>query len=375
MNSNTITIINQDSGYLMIDIANAFVEKGHDVRLVAGRVVGRNIPLHESVKRTKIIQYKRESTFSRLYTWILGTIQILFLIWFKFPKDRLLIVSNPPLAPLLTVFCRNRVDILIYDVYPDALHEMDIISSQHFIVKMWSYFTEKAFRKADRIITITHGMKSVLNKYASGKNIEVIPLWSDTNFLKPIPKPENKFIKKNKLSNKFIILYSGNIGVSSNVNTIVDLAKNTESQDIMYVIIGEGARKSQIVSRIESENILNCMVLPWQDACMLKYSLAAADISIVTSTQKGTSLSVPSKLFSILAVGSPVLCFSTKGSELEAIIKKHRFGKSFLPESLNKAIQFIESVKNDAEMAEKFSTNALSTAKLFSSQNAYKFIK
>jgi hypothetical protein len=374
MNSNTITIINQDSGYLMIDIANAFVEKGFDVNIVAGRVVERNIQLDKSVKWIKIIRYKRESTFSRLYTWIIGTIQILFLIWFKFPKSRLLIVSNPPLAPLLAVFCKNKIDILIYDVYPDALYEMDIISSQNVIVKIWRYFTIKAFRKAERIITITDGMKTVLEKYAFNKSIDVIPLWSDSNFLKPIQKHENIFLKTYNLTDKFVVLYSGNIGISSNVDSIVDLAKNSFNPDIIFLIIGEGARKSQIINRIASDNITNCLVLPWQDASMLRYSLAAADISIVTSTQKGTSLSIPSKLFSILAVGSPVLCFSTNDSELEKIVKKYDFGKSFLPDSLDEAIQFIESVKNNSGFAKKLSDNALAAGKLFSPENAKRFV-
>lgn len=374
MNGNTITIINQDSGYLMIDIANAFVEKGFDVNIVAGRVVQRNIPLDKSVKWIKIIRYKRESTFSRLYTWIIGAIQILFLIWFKFPKSRLLIVSNPPLAPLLAVFCKNRIDILIYDVYPDALYEMDIVSTQHIIVKIWRFFTKKAFQKAERIMTITDGMKTVLEKYTFNKSIEVIPLWSDTKYLTPIQKMHNIFLEANKLKDKFVVLYSGNIGISSNVNSIVDLAKSTINSDIIYIIIGEGARKSQIINRIASENITNCLVLQWQDASMLKYSLAAADISIVTSTQKGTSLSIPSKLFSILAVGSPVLCFSTKDSELEKIVMKYNFGKSFLSDSFEEAIQFIESVKNNSDFAKKLSDNALAAGKLFSPENAKRFV-
>ena len=91
-----ILIINQDSGYLMIDIANAYLKKGYIVDLIEGRLVQRNIKLDENVKWSKIISYNRSGNFKRIYTWLVATIQIVFKIWFYCRDYELFIVSNPP---------------------------------------------------------------------------------------------------------------------------------------------------------------------------------------------------------------------------------------------------------------------------------------
>lgn len=370
MNLKSITIINQDSGYLMIDIANAYVKKGFKVTLITGRIVMRNTPLHKSVKLLKIISYSRKTYLSRVFTWACGTLQILFYIWLKASIESLLVVSNPPFAPLLKLLYRNKVDVLVFDVYPDALSEINMISEKHIVFKIWSTLYSKSLQKSNRIMTISYGMKALIQKYVPDKSIDVIPLWSDTDFLKPIPRNENKFIFKYHLQDKFIVLYSGNLGVSSNLDMILDLAKRTIDSDIVYLIIGEGARKKYFSERIQEEKIKNCMMLPWQDASEINFSLASAHISIVTSTMKGTSLSLPSKLFSIIAVGSPVLCFSTKGSELESVIENFRFGECFLPESIDQALSYIMKLKFNSEEYLKFTANALKASKFFTPDNA-----
>ncbi len=102
-----ITIINQDSGYLMIDIANDYVRKGYNTNLIAGRIVERDILLDERVRVVKIMRYNRSSNFRRLLSWFVATIQIWLSLLFRFRKSHLLIVSNPPLAPLLPLLLRE----------------------------------------------------------------------------------------------------------------------------------------------------------------------------------------------------------------------------------------------------------------------------
>lgn len=148
-----IAIINQDSGYLMIDIANEYHKKGYETTLVAGRIVQRDVVLNKGIKVWKILRYNRSSTIKRLLSWIGGTIQILFLIWFKFRNMHLLIVSNPPLAPLLSLLANNRYSLLIFDVYPDALADYGFVKRDSMIVKMWTKANKKAYKHAFRVYT------------------------------------------------------------------------------------------------------------------------------------------------------------------------------------------------------------------------------
>ena len=197
----------------MIDIANTFNEAGYKVILITGRLVQRNIPLHESVRLDKIIKYRRSNIFMRLVSWIVATLQILFKIWFKYRDSHLFIVSNPPLAPLLPLISRNSYSILIFDVYPDAISNLGILSKKSLLFKLWSSANKKSFAKAKYVYTISEGMKSILKKYGNDLEPEVVSIWTDNFFLKPIDPLKNPFIKKYNLTGKFIVLYSGNIGI------------------------------------------------------------------------------------------------------------------------------------------------------------------
>jgi hypothetical protein len=185
--STEIVIINQDSGYLMVDIANVFADAGYSVILMTGRTVIRNIPLKEAVRVRKIIKYERRTNFLKLVTWTIAFIQILILVKFKFRKASLFIVSNPPFAPLLPVFVNNKFSLLVFDVYPDAVSELGFLKTDSFFLKIWENANKKVFRMAESIFTITDGMKKVLLKYYEGAKIEVVPVWSDSDFMKPIP--------------------------------------------------------------------------------------------------------------------------------------------------------------------------------------------
>lgn len=369
-----IAILNQDSGYLMIDLANAFHEAGYQVTLVAGRVVVRDKPLNQNVKWIKIIQYNRTSTLKRIWTWLIGSIHLLCLCIFKLRNHKLLIVSNPPFAPLLPLFIRQKFELLIYDIYPDALFEMGIFSKASFIVKLWQHANTKVFRKAERIFTISDGMKRVMCNYTNENKIQVIPVWTDNTFLKPIPKAKNPFIEDHSLQHKFIVLYSGNLGKSHDVEVIPELAKRTTDADILFVIIGEGDKKKLIQSKIAEYKLQNILMLPYQPAASLPFSLASADIAIVTLGKDASKLSVPSKTYNLMSVGAIILAIASHDSEIANLIEQHKFGKSFQSHQLSEILQFIDQVKNDTDLNARLKSNSLKASSLFGAENVNRFI-
>ncbi|MBS4058275.1 MAG: glycosyltransferase family 4 protein [Bacteroidales bacterium] len=369
-----IAILNQDSGYLMIDLANAFHEAGYRVTLVAGRVVVRDKPLNQNVKWLKVIKYNRSSTLKRLVTWLVGFIQMLWLTIFKLRNHKLLIVSNPPFATLLPLLIRRKFELLIYDIYPDALYEMGIFSKSSLLVKLWQNANVKVFRKAERVITISDGMKRVLCNYTTEHKIRVIPVWTDNTFLKPIPKEKNPFIKEHNLQHKFIVLYSGNLGKSHDVEVIPELAKRTTDVDILFVIIGEGDKKKLIQSKIAEYKLQNLLMLPFQPASSLPFSLASADIAIVTLGKDASKLSVPSKTYNLMSVGAIILAVASHDSEISQLIKQHEFGDFFQSHEISEILQFIDHVKNDTDLNARLKSNSLNASSLFGAENVNRFI-
>lgn len=370
-----ITIINQDSGYLMIDIANAFVEAGYHVSLISGRLVQRNIPLNEKIIFEKIVRYNRTSIPSRVFTWMLGIFQILFKIWFKYDKSELFIVSNPPLAPLIPLVCKNKFSLLIFDVYVEKPSELPVLKNLPFLFKLWVKAHQKVFSKAERIFTLTEGMKENISKYTGNKLVEIVPIWTDNEFLKPIPAENNPFVKQHNLENKFIVLYSGNIGASSGVEILVDVAAEIKSDLIQFVIIGEGLRKSNIVEKVNQLKLTNCLILTWQEADVLPFSLASANLAVIGLVGESSKRSIPSKLYNFFSVGAPILSITDLESDLARLIQKQNVGACFPPNAIQNIAEFIIRIAVNPDQCLVYSRNSLITSKEYTIKNVQTFLQ
>jgi glycosyltransferase involved in cell wall biosynthesis len=369
-----IVIINQDSGYLMIDLANAYSLAGYNVSLVAGRLVQRDKALAKDICLKKIIKFNRTSTIKRLLTWCWGTFEILVYIILKCRNKHLLFVSNPPFANLVTLFVKNPFSLLIYDVWPDALTEFGVFSKHSIFVKWWQKSNIKVFGKAKRIITLTPGMKNLLMKYSGAKAVEVLPIWTDNKFLRPIKKESNKFVHQHNLAEKFVVMYSGNLGYTHDVEVLVDLAAKIKDKDIQIIIIGEGDKREILQKKIVDSKLDNCTLLPFQSAEDLPFSLASADIAVVTLGKDASKLSIPSKTYNLMSVGAPLLCIAEENSELNNLIGRYQIGQCFRAYQLEAMYDFIMELKQSPQKHKLYASNSLKASKDFGPENIYKFI-
>jgi len=358
----------------MIDIVNAYAETGYSCVLITGRLVVRNKPLHESVKVERIIKYNRTRTVMRFLTWGIGTIQILVKILFKFKRDLLFIVTNPPSAPLISLIVRNPYHLLIFDIYPDVLSELGYLSENSLLIKCWRYFNIKVFSKAERIFTLTDSMKKVLQAYAGKKEVEVVGIWTDNSFLRPVEPAENAFLKKFNLSGKFIVMFSGNIGLSGGIDILLDLAKEIIRDDIMFLIVGNGAQKERMQEKAKLLRLTNLQFLPWQPVSELPNSFSSASLAFIYLGTKTSNLLIPSKLFNFLSTGAPLLCVSPKGSDVEKLIAKYDCGKNFGPDDTDMMAEFINDAATNPGLMINMKKNALKASEDFSESNAARFL-
>ena len=371
-----IVIINQDSGYLMIDLANSYVEAGYDVYLVTGRITERNKSLHPNVCVCRIKKYNRLTLISRLLSWVIASIQISAKVLFQFRNSHILFVSNPPTSAWINAFINREFSLLVYDVYPDALEEIGYANKHSLIYHIWHKFNRITYAKAKRIITISESMADTMQPYANGKEIEIIPIWTDNNYLKPIEVDTNIFIKKYHLEGKFIVLYSGNLGETANAEIMVDLAISARQEtNIQFVIIGEGSHKKMISQRIEYAKLTNCLLLPKQSAEMFPFSLASANLALVSLSKATGRIALPSKLYSILSVGVPILGICENNTALASIISKYNIGIHFDFDSINQIVDFILSLSKDVDLQLNYKSKVLTVSEIFDSINVKKFIK
>ena len=373
MNKKPIVFVNQSSGYLMIDIIHTFGKHFTDNVLIAGTINPRNNPLGNQVVIEKIVPINRKSTLKRLISWSLGFLKTLYLVKTKYRNAHLFLTTNPPFAPLIPLFCSNSYTLLVYDVYPDVLTEFKILRKDSFFVKLWQNANRKVYAKADQLFTISEGMKSCMEFYSGDRMVKVVPVWTDNKFLKPISKKENPFVISQGLENKFVVLYSGNLGYTHDLDVIIEIAAKIKHTDLFFLIIGEGDKKSQLQQKISDHGLTNCRILPLQPIEILPYSLATADLGIVSLGKGASMLSVPSKTFNLMSVGVPLLCIASKESELSGLVQKHEIGKCFASDEVTAMIEFTESLADNPSYHKTLCENALKASKQYGSENAEKF--
>jgi glycosyltransferase involved in cell wall biosynthesis len=373
---NKIVIINQDAGYLMIDIANRFVSAGYSVTFISGRIVERDVKLDKSILVRKISKYNRFSVIKRLYTWISAFIGILKAIKKYHRHDELLLVSNPPIALFIPLFCKNKFNFLIFDVYVDTLQKFVPLKSKSPFVFIWKKMHKFVLNRAKSIFVLTDGMKNTLIPYCKSVEINILPLWTDNPNLKHIERNENSFIKEHKLEGFFIVFYSGNLGLTSGVENIIELAVLLKNDlRIKFLIVGEGLQKEKIKAQIAESSLTNCLLLPRQSYQTMPYSFASADISIVSLSGHSSNNSIPSKTFNYLSAGSPILCLANETADIAKFVEHWNVGKVFSSDKLRDAATFLKNLPDNLFMLAEMKSNALKAALNSSPENANILVK
>lgn len=375
MGKRRTVLVNQSSSALMFDTVNAFVERGDDVALISGTFISDKERLNKSVKVTRIINYNKTSAIKRIFTWGIGTIQIAWHLLTKYRGWKVIYVTNPPMSYFCQKIVNNPFSIIVYDIYPDALRNIGI-NENHFIYKWWAKQNKKLFSKAKHVFTLCDSMSLALEAYTEKNKLKVVPLWVLDDRLKPIEKNKNEFAIKHNLQDKFVVMYSGNMGYTHSVDKLVDVAaRMKDDNNIHFLLIGNGKKRSELEIRIKEESLINCTILDWQPADVFPLSLATADLGVITLNDDSAKVSIPSKTFNLLAVGAPLLCISPKDAEMCKMIEKYDNGACFTSEELTEIESFIRMLANNKDLKNKLSMNSIKASENYTRENAKLYLE
>lgn len=370
-----LVIFNQHSSFITIDIVNALVSKNcyQEIVLVTGVVNERDDLLDKSVIVEKTVPYRKNSFFTRLLSWLTAFLKFILVLTFKYRKSDVLLVTNPPLISFFSYFsCKSKYSVLVFDIYPDALSAGGFISNKSIIYKIWSRANRTLFRRASHIYTISDGMKKRLSQYVDIEDIEIVPLWSSFS-PEIIEKESNLFLKENALKNSFIVMYSGNMGKGSGLESIIDVANGLRSyNDIIFLFVGDGWSLPILKDKVQKMNLSNCRFMPYQDVSILRHSLSAADVAVISLPGQTGTISIPNKLYTLIALGRPLLCLTPPDTDLYNIIKKYEIGCCFETSEVDLMIQYILEIRNNQSYKLKLTHNSINASKAFSKDNSKK---
>jgi glycosyltransferase involved in cell wall biosynthesis len=318
--------------------------------------------------------YVKKTFISRIWSWVKYIVFVSKVLFRAKKNEVFIITSNPPLLAMwVRIFCIIKsVDYiyLVYDIYPDILEKLKFIREKGIISKIWNKLNYYVNKRALRVVTISNSMAKRLNNYNSidGLKVDVVYPWADTEFIKPLHRNSNPFSDKFIQGNGLVILYSGNIGETHDIESILKVVHYLKNDNrFKFVFIGDGAKGQLIKSYINQSGNLNITLFPFQDEKMLPYTLTLADVSLVLIENGMEDLIIPSKLFSYLAAGSAIIGISEKESDLNDIINKANCGYVFNPFSTEQiAKTLIELYTNTEKLSELKLKSRIAAENLFS---------
>ncbi len=319
------------------------------------------------VIRSKLSRIIPKKLKGKIFNSVLFCLRVLTHLLFLNKKNHLIIYTTEPAYLPVFAWVYHKIKripyiILIYDIFPEILNDLELMSKDNFIIKIWRKLNKLSFDSSKEIIVLSSAMKNKIhnNYLIPTKKINNIPSWADEKSIYYRPKSKNYFLKKNKLENYFIVLYSGNQGRCHDLNTLLNAAKILKNKkDILFLFVGDGFQNKSLKKECINNNIKNCMFLPFQEKKDLPFILSSASIGVVTLSKKISGLLVPSKLYGHLACGTPIAAISGKGSYIEKLIKQHNCGKWFENGNHEDLAEWILKVYQSEEKSKKMGESSL----------------
>lgn len=268
----------------------------------------------------------------RALRYFLGEFILLhYCMWKKY--DVAFVDSTPPIQglkmPLIKWLKRKPTIYNVQDIFPDSLVGTGLTHEGSLIWKIGRMVEKITYRYADKIIVISEDFKkNIMAKGVPEDKIVVIYNWVDQNKVVDVPREENKLFDVYGLDrSKFYITYNGNIGLTQNMDMLLDVAKELqeEYEDIHFVLVGNGAYLDEVKRKVADQQLENVHLLPFQPYEDISHVFSLGDASLVISKPGVGANSVPSKTWSIMSASRPVLA-NFDENELKTIIENNHCG-------------------------------------------------
>jgi glycosyltransferase involved in cell wall biosynthesis len=381
-----IIFLNQWAGPLFRGLAHDISKKWPPGLLLTGHPDALKSEQTDSLSIVAAPKYQRRSYLSRVLSGIHYILYALFYCW-KLPLDTLVFSMSEPLClGAVGYLCKRlrgqRYVILVYDIYPDALIQFGVLKKSGLAARIWRRLNRLVWENAEIVFTIGEAMAGSLeqmfdaSKTLPGKVI-FIPNWADTDWIRPVAKDKNEFAKKYGQVGKLTVMYSGNLGKTHDIETIIAAARELKEYDsIHFMIIGEGAKKDLVKQAKYKDALDNLTILPFQPEDVLSTSLPTADISIITLDKGCETLSAPSKTCYAMAAGSALIGLCNNESEIAHIINRHNCGIVVSPGDTNAMVNGIKDLLNDKAKLCRYQTNSRQAAeRYYSRKNTSQYVE
>ena len=319
------------------DLAGGLVERGHDVTVVCSdrgyddqqlRFPRRERWNNVKIIRVRSIRANKKSRFSRALNFASFSLACAFRLAILPRQDVVVALTSPPLISWLAAwFTRlkgGRMIFWVMDLNPDEAIAAGWLKPDSLTAKLLRALLQSSLRRADKIVVLDRFVKQRIGaKGIPEEKIDVIPPWSHDDSVRFDAEGREAFRRAHNLADKFVVMYAGNHSPCHPLDTVLAAAQELRTQDdIAFVFAGGGSEQHKVREFARNKQLHNVLCLPYQPIEKLSALLSAADLHVVVMGERFVGIVHPSKIYNLLAIGSPFLYIGPAESHLGDIIAR-----------------------------------------------------
>lgn len=314
------------SAQLPFDTTKALQRAGFDVGVLCGYpkeyADGAQVPKREvlegiSIHRLNYVQTGRASFFGRIINYFSFTAMVLLHLG-ELAKYRAVVVySNPPILPWLAVWAKKlfgcKLVFVAYDLYPEVATTTGALREGGLICRVMNHINRRVYPNADGVVCLSSEMREFLlkNREIAPERVHVIPNWYADEGVALLNKRGNRFRKIT--GGRFTVAYFGNMGIMQDMDTILQAVKKLKGEDVFFLFAGHGNKFQRVADFLETEKVKNAAIYPFLHGEDFQDALAASDCALVCLEKNTTGLCVPSKTYSYMMRGLPLIAIMDEG--------------------------------------------------------------
>lgn len=275
--------------------------------------------------------------------------------------DVMFISSTPPILGATAALVKkiNHIPMVynLQDIFPDSMAGTGLAKKGGFLWKIGRVIENFTYLNADKIIVISQDFKkNIMAKGVPEEKIAVVYNWVDEQAVHPVSKADNPLFEEFGLAReKFTVVYAGNLGKAQNISIVVDAAK--QLPDIQFAIFGTGGLEEELREQISKEGISNLHLNPLQPFERVSQVYSLGDICVVSCKAGLGGSAMPSKTWTIMSCGRPVIANFDEG-ELKEILENNNLGVFTHAGNVEEFVAEIKILSADKDRCETMGKNA-----------------
>ncbi len=372
------------SAQLLQDMAEHFAAEGHEVAVIASKSLygktGATLPAHEQINKVHVRRvgaawFGTRNIVGRSFDAGVFYLSALWCAWrARLPGGKpqvIVTLTSPPYIGLIGTLIRRlrrgqtKHVYWSMDLYPEVLTAAHVVRADSIAGRLMAWLNRGCMKRADRVVVLGRCMRDRIKAQGvPAEKLEIASVWPVSPALtEDVPGPPSSYREQWGLKDKFVVMYSGNLGLAHEAQTLCEAARLLRDRsDIVFVFAGGGRRRDEVTDFVRKHNLTNIIEKGYQPREKLEDLLRLGDIHLISQADAFTGVVVPCKLFGIMASGRGALYVGPSDTEVSKVIEEEQCGVGFALGDAEGLANAIESASQNLDRVHTWGRQALYAA-------------